>query len=189
MKKIFMLFFLIVPYIFAQENTNGNISLVFNNENIDLPIKSVTLSKKTGIVLRIRAENEDPNTEQFISFKFGLKELSSKPNAESLDGTKIIIKTRDKKTDSGKELSIWFDKDQSKHRKNKLETIHYGTYNNGERISWEITSVSLKIDITKVQLKDGVMHIKGEFNGEFKSKAAPPGQIAKIENGEFNIIF
>ena len=189
MKKMFVLFFLIVPYIFAQESTNGIISLVFNKDTIDLPIKSVTLCKENKIVLSFRAEKQDSSIEQFISLKIGLKELSSEPNAETLEGTKITIKTRDKKTDSGKELSVWFDEDESKHCKNQLETIHYGIYSKGESINLEITSVSLKIDITEVQLKDGVMHIKGAFNGEFKPNAAPPGQTAKIENGEFNIIF
>ncbi|MEJ2104232.1 MAG: hypothetical protein P8X47_06600 [Ignavibacteriaceae bacterium] len=189
MKKMFVLFLLIVPCIFTQEINNGNISLVFNDEKIDMPINNILLNKDDSIVLSFKAEKQDSTVQQFVTLTLGLKKLSSEPEAESLEGTKIIIRTRDKKTDSGKELSVWFNEDESKHRKKHSETIHYGIYSKGERVSWEITSVSLKIDITEVQLKDGVMHIKGEFNGEFKSNAAPPGQIAKIENGEFTIIF
>lgn len=189
MKKILALISSVAICCFAQQNNNGNISLVFNDEKIDMPINNISLNKDDSIVISFKAEKQDSSIEQFMSLKIGLNELSSEPNAESLEGTKIIIRTRDKKTDSGKELSVWFDEDESKHCKNQLETIHYGIYSKGESINWEITSVSLKIDITEVQLKDGVMHIKGEFKGEFKSNAAPPGKIAKIENGEFTIIF
>ena len=189
MKKILALISLAAIGCFAQQNNNGNISLVFNDEKIDMPINNILLNKDDSIVLSYKAEKHVSNVQQFVTLTLGLKQLSSEPEAESLEGTKIIIRTRDKKTDSGKELSVWFDEDESKHRKNQLETIHYGIYSKGESINWEITSVSLKIDITEVQLKDGVMHIKGEFNGEFKSNAAPTGKIAKIENGEFTIIF
>ena len=189
MKKILVLISLVAICCFAQQNNKGNLSLVFNGEKIDLPVNYISLIKDDNIILSFKAEKQDSNVQQFVAIDLGLKKLSSEPDAESLEGTKIIIRTRDKKTDSGKELAIWFDKDESKHRKNRLETIHYGIYSKGEMICWETTSVSLKIDITEVQLKDGVMHIKGEFNGEFKSNAAPPEQTAKIENGEFNIIF
>jgi hypothetical protein len=189
MKKIIILYLLIVPFIFSQQRNNGNISLVFNKEKIDLQISSVTLIKNTGIVLSIKAENQDSNYQQFVALELGLKKLSEEPDAETFDGTKIIIRTRDNKTDSGKELAIWFEDDDFTGSEKASETIHYGIYNKGERISWGITSVSLKIDITEVQFKDGVMHIEGEFNGEFKSNAAPPGQTAVVENGKFNIIF
>jgi len=188
MKKIFVLFFLTVSFNFAQQSNNGNISFVFNSEKIDLQINNISLNKDDNFVLSFEAEKQDSNVQQFVVLSLGLKKLSSDPEAETLDRTKIIISTRDNNTDSGKELAIWFD-DDSLASKNQSETIHYGIYSKGEKVSWEITSVSLKIDITEVQLKDGVMHIKGEFKGEFKSNAAPTDKTAKIENGEFNIIF
>lgn len=189
MKKIIVLIFLIVPCFFAQQSSNGNISLFYNKEKIDLPINSVLLQKENGIALSIKAEKQDSNTQQFISFEFGLKELSAEPDVEVLEDTKINIITRDNKTDSGKELSMSFKDDELIDSKNEFEKMHYGIYNKGERISWGITSVSLKIDITSVSYEDGRLHISGKFNGTFKSNAAPVDQIAELENGEFEVIF
>lgn len=189
MKKIICLFFLIFPFIFAQQTNNGNISLVFNNEKIDLPVNSITLTKNGGIVLSIEAVKQDSNFQQFVSVELELNSLSSEPNAESLEGTKIIIITRDNKTDSGKELAMSFKDDEFIESKNKFEKMYFGIYNKGEKISWGITSVSLKIDITSVKYENEILHISGKFNGTFKSNAAPQEQTVELENGEFNIIF
>jgi hypothetical protein len=154
-----------------------------------LPISSVTLIKNTEIVLSIKAENQDSNYQQFVALELGLNKLSEEPDAETFDDTKIIIRTRDNKTDSGKELAIWFEDDDFTGSEKASEAIHYGIYNKGERISWGITSVSLKIDITSIKYENQNLHISGIFSGTFKSNAAPLEQTAELEDGEFNIIF
>ena len=184
MKKIFILLFLIAPCIFAQQSNKGNISLVYNQENIDLPINSVSLQKGNGIVLSIKAEKQDSNNQQFILLEFGLKELSQ----EVFEGTKINIITRDFKNKSGKELAFGLDENNSDNNINPLETVHFGNYNQGEKVSWEINSVSLKIEITSVKYENGKLYVSGKFNGTFKSNAAPVDQIAELGDGEFEVI-
>ena len=186
MKKILVFISMLAMCSFAQQS--GNISLIFNGEQIDMPIKKVFLIKDDGIVVSFNAEKLDSNVQQFVALTIGLKKLSPEPDAETFKGTKINIKTKNNKTALGKELSIWFY-DDFVDSNNQSEISQYAIYNKGERVSWEINSVSLKIEITELQLENGVMHMKGKFNGEFKSNAAPPGQIAKIEDGEFDIIF
>ena len=55
-------------------------------------------------------------------------------------------------------------------------------------MSWEINSVSMKIDITSISYIDEALHIIGELNGTFKSTLAPEGQVAKIDECKFEII-
>jgi len=187
MKKVFLLISFIASCMFAQHSTNGNISLVFNGEKINLPIITVSIHKDNGILLSIEAEKQDSIVQQMVTLELGLKELSSESNAEVFEGTGLEISTRDNKTNSGKELSFWFD-NQSGNKKNRSEAAQYGIYNKGERISWDINSISFKINITKVQYIDGSLHIMGEFNGAFKSTSAPEGQVTEIDEGKFEIV-
>ena len=123
-----------------------------------------------------------------VAIEIGLNKLSSKPDAETLEGTRIVIYTRNNKTQSGKDLSIWFNENELDNEKSKSEGAHYGVYNQGERVSWEINSVSMKIDISSINYIDDALHIIGELSGTFKSTLAPKGQGAKIEECKFEII-
>jgi len=59
MKKLIILVLVTGSLIFAQENSKGRISLVFNGEKIDLPIRNVTVMKQNNILISIRAEYND----------------------------------------------------------------------------------------------------------------------------------
>jgi hypothetical protein len=173
--------------MFAQHSNNGSINLIFNGEKISLPINKISIRKDNSILLSIKAEKQDSIIQQMVTFKLGLKELSSESNVEILEDTRIEISTRNNKTNSGKELSFWFA-NQSGRDKNKSEVAYYGITSEGEIVSWEINSISLKIDITDFQYKDGALYVNGEFNGIFKSKWAPEGKEAKIDEGKFEIV-
>ena len=109
----------------------------------------------------------------------GLKKLSSEPDAETFEGTKINIKTKDTSTSLGKELSMLFD-DNEIDNNEQSETAFYVIYNKGEQVSWEINSVSFKLNITKVEYQESLLHIIGVFEGTFKSNSAPEGQFVQI---------
>jgi len=187
MKKILLVLWFIVPFLSAQTDSKGTISCVFNGEKINLPISKVSIQKDKSILLSIKAKQQDSIVQQMVTLRLGLKELSYESDVEILDDTRIELSTRDNKNNSGKELSFWFADKSGKNRK-KSEVAHYGVYNKGEKISWEINSISMKIDITDIQYKDGALHINGEFNSVFKSKWAPEGQEAEIKDGKFEII-
>ncbi len=188
MKTVFLLIFFVASFLSAQNYNQGTISLVFNNEKISLPISSATIQKGKGILLKFEAEYKDSLIQQIVAIEIGLKKLSSKPDAETMEGTRIVIYTRDNKTNSGYDLSISFNDNESGNEKNKSESAQYGVYNKGEKVSWEINSVSMKIDITSIKYIDEKLHIIGELNGTFKSTLAPEGQVAKIEDCKFEII-
>lgn len=187
MKKVFFLISFIASCMFAQHSTKGNISMIFNSEKIDLPIITILIHKDNGILLSIEAEKQDSIIQQMVTLEIGLKELSSGSNVEILEDTKIEISTRDKKTNSGKELSFWFNT-QSADDKGKPEVAYYSVYIKGERMSWEINSISMKIDIEDIQYKNGALYINGEFDGTFKSTLASEGQAAEIKDCIFEII-
>jgi len=59
MKNLLFFISMLAVYSFAQQN--GNISLIFKGEKIDLPIEKVFLNKDEVIVLSFEAENQDAN--------------------------------------------------------------------------------------------------------------------------------
>ena len=188
MKSASILFLLaLVPFLFGQENSKGTISLTFNDEQINLPINKVSLQKDEGIVLRFEANNEDAEIQQMVSIQIGLKKLSPGKDAETLEGTRLDIYTRNNKTKTGRDLSIWLDDRETDNEMSKAEGIHYSIFNKGERVSWEINAVSLKIDITEVMYVDEELQISGKLEGNFKSTLAPEGQIAEIKECKFNV--
>ena len=190
MKKALLFICLIASFLSAQHNSMGTISLVFNGDKIVLPISEATIKKEKGIILRFEAEYKDSVVEQIVDIQIGLKELSSKddPASETLEGTRIDIYTRDNRTDSGKDLSFWIDDNGPINEYNKSDAAHYSIYNKGEKLSWEINTVSMKMDITSINYKDNALHIKGEISGTFKSTLAKDGQESKIEQCKFEII-
>jgi hypothetical protein len=188
MKKVLLLVWLIVPLLSAQLNTKGTISLVFNGEKINLPIIHATIQKDKVMLLRFEAGYDDSMTQQTVAVQIGLKKLSSNQDAETLEDTRIIIRTIDKRTDTRKELLIWFDDNETDSEKEKSNGGKYGIYNKVEKVSWEINSVSMKIDISSIDYKDNALHINGEISGTFKSTLAPEGQTAEIKDCKFEII-
>ncbi len=182
MKKVYLFVLFLVPFLCAQQSNKGYISLVYNGEKIELPVNTINIQKENGIILSIWAERNDSSAQQAVSLQLALNDLSSGPDAEKMEGTKIKITTKDRSADSGKEFYIWFSEDKDKSE------ARYGILNKGKKQSWGITSVSLEIDITDVKYNEGTLHISGECKGTFKSKDAPEGQIAQIKDGKFEII-
>ena len=122
-----------------------------------------------------------------VAIQIGLKILSAEKDAGTLEGTRLDIYTRNNKTKSGRDLSVWFDDNETDNEMSKSEGIHYSIFNKGERVSWEINAVSLKIDVTEIKYVDEELQISGELEGNFKSTLAPEGQVAEIKECKFNI--
>ena len=187
MKKIFFLVLFIVPFVIAQHGNYGNISLVFNGEKISLPVSYIAIVRDKSILLNFKAEKIDSVSQQIVSFQLAFKELSAKPDAELLDGTRITIRTRENKNKTGRDLSVWFN-DKGDSDLVHPETAHYSFFNKGEKISWEINTLSMKINTVSVEYKDGALHIKGELYGKFKSSLAPADKYAEITDCNFELV-
>ena len=186
MKRIIFSVFFLTTLVLAQTDKNSSVNLIFNNEAIDLPIVSVSLVKSNGLLLNFKAERNDSEVQQEVTFQVGLKELSS-DNAEVLEGSQIYISNRNTKAGTGNELSIKFNNVSDKKEGND-EKANYSFYKKGEKVSWEINSISMRIGITSIKYKNGRLFIEGSCNGKFTSTLAPKDQNAEIRNCNFQII-
>jgi|YelNatPaOPRAMG01_1025707.scaffolds.fasta_scaffold00247_2 hypothetical protein len=189
MKKIFLLCLFFLSSVFAQTNTgNGRISFTLNDEKIDLPINSVSITKQKNIILSLRCEYNDEKVQQMIGLDIAFKQISTDPSMVLTDGTKISVDTRDKINRTGKNLTIWFGITNSDERNVDGETANYEVFDKGQKANWLITSKLFKLIITKVQYSNDKLIIDGKFDGTFSSNIAPKGIVANIKDGKFEII-
>jgi len=186
MKKLLIIIFLACSFIYAQENNKGNISFTFNGKKINLPIHSITLIKQDNIIVTARAEHNDENIQQMVSLELGFNKLSSSEKKSPL--FRIDINLRDNINHTGNDLSIQFDNKGISGGNGKNETAHYGVFNKGERVSWDINSLHMVFNVTNVSYSDKELKISGTFAGTFGSTIAPKGQVADIKDGKFEII-
>ena len=188
MKKLIIMIFFGLSTLFAQKVNNGSINFVFNGERINLPISTVTITKRNDIVLSLRCDYNGAKEQQMIGFDIALKKLSVNSSALLNKGTKININIRNKTDLSGQDLTVWFGMDDSESRNESSETANYSAFEKGQKASWQITSKSFNLIISKVEYAKDKLRITGKFNGYFNSKIAPKGKVAEIKNGTFTII-
>ena len=187
MKKLLIIIFLAASFIYAQKSSKGNISFNFNGKEINLPIHSITLMKQDNIVVTARAEHNDQNIQQMVSLELGFKKLA--PGDKSMSPLfRIDINLRDNANHTGNDLSIQYDNKGISGGNGKNETAHYGVFNKGERVSWDINSLHMVFNVTNVVYSNKELKISGTFTGTFGSTIAPKGQIADIKDGKFEII-
>lgn len=187
MKKFLIIVFISATVLFAQENNKGRISFIFNGEKIDLPITSVTVMKQDQIIVNARAEHNVDKVQQMAALEIGFKKLA--PGDSSLFPLiRININLRDDSRRTGNDLAIQYDNSGITGGNGKNEAAHYGVFNRGERVSWDINTISLRFNITNVSYTDKELKISGSFSGTFSSTIAPKGQVAEIKDGKFVII-
>ncbi len=188
MRKLIITILFGLSTLFAQKVNNGSINFVFNGEKIDLPISTVTIAKQNDIVLSLRCDYNGAKVQQMIGFDIALKKLSANSSALLDNGTKININIRNKINLSGQDLTVWFGMDNNESRNEGGETANYSAFEKGQKASWQITSKSFNLIISKVEYVKNKLRITGKFNGSFSSKIAPKGKVAEIKNGTFTII-
>jgi hypothetical protein len=187
--KIFIITIILgISTLFAQKVNNGSINFIFNGKKIDLPISTVTITKRNDIVLSLRCDYNGAKEQQMIGFDIALKKLSANSSALLNKGTKININIRNKINLSGQDLTVWFGMNNNKSRNEGSETANYSAFEKGQKASWQITSKSFKLIISEVEYVKNKLRITGKFNGSFSSKIAPEGKVAEIKNGTFTII-
>ena len=76
-KYIFIALMFICSITIAQENYKGQISLLLNEEKIELPINVVSLRKENKVLISIRAERNTEDIQQLISLEWEFKKLST----------------------------------------------------------------------------------------------------------------
>ena len=101
----------------------------------------------------------------------------------------ININIKDIIKDSGKNLTLRYDKNGLKSGNENNDFASYGVYSRGENLSWNINkTLQLTFDISNIIYTGKELKITGSFSGTFSSKVAPEGQTAEIKDGKFEII-
>ena len=187
MKKLFLIFVLLASFTYAQNNDKGNISFIFNGENINLPVTTITIRKQNDIIVSARAERNDSTIQKMISLEIGFKKLA--PGDSSMSPLiNIDIRLQNSIDQTGNNLSIRYDNNGVSSGKENYKRAHYGVYSKGERLDWDINNLSIRFNISKVEYVNSHLMIIGEFSGKFSSTIAPKGKFAEIKNGKFELI-
>lgn len=191
MLRLTIFILLLATCLFAQENNKGSISLTFNGEEINLPIKTVLMEKEENIRISARAEINDEEIQQMITLDLTLASLSLE-NGEPLrgDNFKLDIKTNKlvkykngNSSNSKRELLILFSPDSP--------SLRFSFQEGGEKLTWEnLRAISLRLIITDIIFENSYLKISGEFIASLKSgfKSFHMQEVAKIENGKFELI-
>lgn len=182
------LFIILLSFsLLAQENRKGNISLTFNGEKIDLPIKTVLMNKEEKIQVSVRAEKNNEEIQQIIALDITFDQLLT-TEAQSEDYFKLEVRTTKKVklkkgiNKSGKELFVALAKEK--------QVCRFELYHGFERVNWETQSFQITMNITKINFINNHINIIGEFSVILRSglDGFYTKEVVKIEDGRFEII-
>ena len=184
MKKLLVFIFLIAPVIFAQSNNKGNISFIFNNNKIDLPISSIMLRKDNNTVLTARAEQNNEESKKLISIEmtFGNDAFSAKKDPKEL---RLEILSRNNFQTDGEQLSIHYPPGNDKGE------LSYTVFNRGERLNLNLQSFHMIFNLENISYKEGAIKINGTFSLKcsysLKQNSSDNNSI-EVKDGKFEII-
>ena len=180
MKKYLVLAFILISSILlAQENYKGKVSLIFNDEKIELPINVVSLRKENKVLISIRAERNDEKVQQLISLEWEFKKLSTDDKDLSMYDAFLVNVVNN-----------------SGSKKEELLFRMNNNANDGELVvkkgdkSWDLFSFAMKFEIESVSFENAAITIKGSLNlkaRDGKSKT-PLEPISEIKDCKFEIV-
>ena len=179
MRKLLFICLLFSVITAAQEK--GNISLVFDNETLNIPLNYVEIRKDNEIRIVARGEINNESERKFITMEIAQVKLDKKPK-----GFRLQVSSNNKKEDTGNELLFTYLGDDM--------TINISRYKNGEKITRNATFFNAHMDVTDLKIENDALVIKGNFDAVLKStydetskQNKNPVVIAEIKNGSFEI--
>ena len=179
MKNIIVALLIFSSIIFAQENYKGKVSFIFNDEKIELPIKTVSLRKENKVLISIRAEQNNENVHQYFSLQWEFEKLST----------------------DDKDLSMYdaFSSAVGNRNKSKKEELRFrmnNSANDGELFvkkgnrTWKLASFAMKFNIESISFENSAITIKGSMSlkaRDAKSKT-PLEPVSEIKDCKFEIV-
>ncbi len=171
MKKIALLIMLTTSLLIAQNNNKGRISLLFDGEKIDLPLKYVTLHKDDNVKISARGESNIDDLVQQISLEFALTNLGSREVMAEYTGIQINIK-------------------RGEYIRNSFSVRGNNADFSSARERFSYVNVPTRFSIDQVRYEEGELKITGSFEGTYtidegKTKSASK---TEIKEGRFEII-
>jgi hypothetical protein len=179
MKNIIIALLFFSSIIIAQENYKGKVSFTFNDEKIELPIKTVSLRKENKVLISIRAEKNNGNVHQYFSLQWEFKKLSTDDKDLSMyDAFSLTVVN------------------SNKSKKEKLQFRMNNNSNDGrlfvkkDNRTWDLTSFAMRFEIENISFENSAITIKGSMSlkaRDVKSKT-PLEPVSEIKDCKFEIV-
>jgi len=180
MKKYFVVILILFCSItFAQENNKGQISLLFNDEKIDLPINVVTLRKENKVLISIRAERNTENVQQLFSLEWEFKKLSNDDKDLSMYDA-FLLNVVNNKQGQKDELLFRMTNDAEDGELVVKKGMRY----------WNLASFDMKFNIENVSFENSSIKIKGNLSLKARDAESetPLKPISEIKDCKFEIV-
>lgn len=173
-----VMLFCLVSQAHAQKLHAGEVSFLMNGEKITLPLKGAELSKSNLIQISMRGEQKG-DTLLLFNLNFSVKKLAT--GSEMFINPSLFFTLMSSQSKSGKSVQITAARDGK-----GLSILE----KKGDKSdNQNLIAVSQKAEIKKVELKEGVLTITGEFSADYESpKEAPLVKKFTISEGKFTLV-
>ena len=180
MKNLIIAIILCSCSLIAQVN-KGRVSLIFDDEKIDIPVTSINIYKDENVRIGFRAENSDSARAEWVSIELTFSKLSTDENVSHFQNLRIQVQSSSKNNVQKKSFILNYEKDD----------IQVQLYNNGDIINWTAqNSVKFQMDIGDIKYDGKELKISGTFSVNV-NKLSDGNKIkaeAHIKDGKFEIV-
>jgi len=173
-----LFFFCFVSGVQAQKIRAGEMSFEFNGEKIILNLSAVDLNKTNLIKCKLRGEKTG-DTLIMGNLSFALKKLVVSPDVVAEPSFEFTMMHDLRKQGRSFQFTTAPDGKQATWIEKKQDKAE----------SFTLNTVKQKVNIRKIEFKEGIMTISGDFTAEYESpSSAPMVRKVQITNGKFTLI-
>ena len=179
MKQIILVVILLTISVDAQENYKGKVSLLFNEEKIELPINVVSLRKENKVFISIRAERNSETVQQLFSLEWEFEKLSTDDKDLSMYDA-FLLNVVNNMGDEKDELLCRFTnnaKDGGIVVKKGKQTLN-------------LLNIAMRFNIESVSFENASINIRGNLSFQTRDTKSetPLEPISEIKDCKFEII-
>lgn len=184
MTKLFLFLVLLSITISGQKTDKGFVKFIFNGELVTMQLTSVHMLKENNIILNMRADYTDSTVNRTFDMQLVLNSLSVNEKKDfdcDIYQSRIQYYTRNIQANSGNELMLNFPGNEGR----------FGKFGKGERITWEITSLQMKIEDAAITYDKDKLSIAARFALTLRCTidGVTKKEIAELKEGSFEIKF
>ena len=180
MKKKIIAVILCSYSLFAQVD-KGRVSLIFDDEKIDVPVTSISINKDENVRIGFRAEKNDSVHSKWISMELTLSKFSTDEDVSHFQSLRIQVQSSSKTNTQKKSFILNYEKGN----------IQVQLYNNGDVINWTAQNmVKFQMDIGDIKYDGNELKVTGTFSVDV-NKFSQDNKIraeAHIKDGKFEIV-
>lgn len=189
MKSAFLSFAILFLTIslpgYAQQSDKGEITFLFNDEKISLPIKSINLQKDHTIHLHIIAEQSDSESHRSFRLNLVLQELSIDQRSIDTGRCNISFQATIQRPSGEHSISLEVAADQSRYSE-----VDRTDADRNRNESWDMLTNSMSIKVKNILFDGKKLKLVGEFSSQhsISHKDAKSEKTIAIRGGRFEVI-